>query len=103
MQHGDEKSFEYMRRDDAQYELGVVVAHNEDAKVKRGSCIFLHVQKEQNASTAGCTSMRLDDLKTIVELLDKDKNPLLIQVPNSSAQEIIKLYPQLKSSTLLLP
>jgi len=45
----------------------------------------------------------LDDLKTIVELLDKDKNPLLIQVPNSSAQEIIKLYPQLKSSTLLLP
>ena len=50
------KSFEYMRRDDNQYELGIVVAHNKHQVKKRGSCIFIHVQKSKDASTAGCTS-----------------------------------------------
>lgn len=98
---GNEKSFEYMRREDNQYKLGVLVQHNKNAIKRRGSCIFLHVQKEANASTAGCTSMKLIDLTTIVNLLDKEKKPLLIQIPKSSNQEIIKLYPQLKNSTLL--
>jgi len=99
----NEKSFEYMKRDDEQYQLGIVVQHNKYAQEKRGSCIFLHVEKEAHASTAGCTSMPLSNLKTIITLLDKDKNPLLIQIPNSSSKEILQLYPQLKSSTLLHP
>jgi len=103
MKTGNEKSFEYMRREDSQYQLGLVVAHNQKAQKKRGSCIFLHVQKDVNASTAGCTSMKLEDLQTIVNLLDKEKKPLLIQIPKSSSQEILKLYPQLKSSSLLRP
>ena len=103
MKHGDEKSFEYMKREDMQYELGVIVAHNQEAIKNRGSCIFLHVQKEQNSATAGCTSMKLEDLKKIVELLDKKKNPLLIQIPKSSSKEILKRYEQLKKSNLLHP
>lgn len=100
---GNEKSFEYMKREDMQYELGVVVAHNQDAIKRRGSCIFLHVQKDVNASTAGCTSMKLEDLKKIVKLLDKKKKPLLVQVPQSSSDEILQYYPQLRSSSLLHP
>ena len=93
--HGNEKSFEYMKREDSQYKLGVVVEHNVNAISGRGSCIFLHVQKEEGASTAGCTSMEYDDLKKIANWLDTKKNPLLIQVPKKYlkvAKELIKKF-----------
>jgi hypothetical protein len=99
--HGDEKSFESMRREDEQYKIGIVVAHNPDALAKRGSCIFLHIERERNKGTAGCTSMRYKELQAIITWLDKKKNPLLIQIPSSYAHEVIKLYPQLKNSKLL--
>jgi len=95
--NGNEKSFEFMRRDDYQYKYGVTVAHNKRGKFKRGSCIFLHIQKDINASTAGCTSMKESTLKKIISLLDIKKEPLLIQIPQSSFKEIQKLYPQIKN------
>jgi len=99
--NGDEKSFEYMKRDDHQYELGIVVAHNQNAIAKRGSCIFLHVKKSDDAPTAGCTSMKLEEISKIATWLDKTKNPILIQIPKSSSKEILKLYPELKNSEFL--
>ena len=99
--HGDEKSFEHMKRKDGQYELGIVVAHNKMAKKRRGSCIFIHVQKSKDAPTAGCTSMPLKDLKVIVNWLDREKNPILIQIPKSRSEEVKKLYPELRDSSLL--
>jgi len=98
---GEEKSFEYMKRQDRQYQLGIVVAHNKNAVDSRGSCIFLHVQRESNASTVGCTSMKYENIKKIVNRLDKDKHPILIQIPKSLAEEVLSLYPQLKESKLL--
>ncbi len=95
------KSFELMRRDDHQYELGIVVAHNSAGIPSRGSCIFLHVEKYQGASTAGCTSMSFKEIKNITAWLDKSKKPILIQIPKSSSGEILKLYPSLQSSKLL--
>ena len=89
------KSFEYMKRKDAQYELGIVVEHNKIQKENAGSCIFIHVQKHNDAPTAGCTSMTYKDLKKIVEWLDIKKNPILIQVPNKYLNEVKKLYPEL--------
>ena len=88
-------SFEYMKRDDNQYELGITVGHNENQFKKRGSCIFIHVQKSHDASTAGCTSMSLKNIKKIVSWLDESKNPILIQVPKEKLNQIKKLYPQL--------
>ncbi len=99
--NGDEKSFENMKRSDHQYELGIMVAHNSEAIEKRGSCIFLHVKKEEDAPTAGCTSMNLEEIQKIASWLDKSKEPILIQIPKSLTQEIKKLYPQLKDSELL--
>ncbi len=99
--NGDEKSFEWMRRKDHQYEVGIVVAHNEEGLSKRGSCIFLHVKKSQEAPTAGCTAMSLEEITKISQWLDRDKNPILIQIPRSSSNEILKLYPILKNSQLL--
>lgn len=95
------KSFEYMKRDDKQYELGIVVAHNKQGVKQGGSCIFIHVEKFTNAPTVGCTSMSLEELEKISSWLDKTKNPILIQIPKSSAKEILTLFPQLNASKLL--
>jgi len=98
---GNQKSYEHMKRSDNQYKLGITVAHNQEGKAKRGSCIFLHVEKYAGAPTAGCTSMRYSDIQKIAKWLDKKKNPILIQIPKSSSDRILKLYPQLQSSQLL--
>jgi len=79
--NGNEKSFEHMLRSDNQYKIGIVVAHNPYAQPQRGSCIFLHVQKSKNHPTVGCTSMKEDDLQKIVQWLDSNKKPILIQIP----------------------
>ncbi len=92
---GDEKSFEYMKRKDNLYALGIVVAHNQHATPKRGSCIFIHIQKGENKATAGCTSMQEKDLKKIINWLDKEKNPILIQIPKKYLKEVTKHYPKL--------
>ncbi|WP_457744961.1 L,D-transpeptidase family protein [Sulfurimonas sp.] len=98
---GDEKSFEYMHRNDDLYKLGIVVGHNQEAKKGYGSCIFLHIQRAENSPTVGCTSMKESDIRDIAKWLDKDKNPILIQIPKNYSKEIIKLYPNLKNSQLL--
>ena len=95
------KSFEYMKRDDGQYELGIVVAHNEMGIKQQGSCIFMHVEKFKNAPTVGCTSMSLEKIEQISSWLDATKNPILIQIPKSSSEEILTLFPELRASKLL--
>jgi len=89
------ESFEDMKRDDNQYELGIVVAHNKNQVKKRGSCIFIHVYKTEDSPTAGCTSMSLQNVQKIAKWLDTSKNPILIQIPRSRIKEIKKLYPEL--------
>ena len=86
------KSFEYMHRDDSQYRLGIVIAYNPSKIKQRGSCIFLHVQKELNHPTAGCTSMAYEDLNKILNWLDADKKPLFIQITKEYLQEARKHY-----------
>jgi len=93
--NGDEKSFEHIRRKDKQYKNGIVVAHNPYAVINRGSCIFLHIQKTDHHPTVGCTSMREEDLQKIIRWLDKNKNPILIQIPKKYIQEVQELYPVL--------
>ncbi|NPA59929.1 MAG: L,D-transpeptidase family protein [Epsilonproteobacteria bacterium] len=86
------KSYENMRRDDNQYNLGVYVKHNKKQISGAGSCIFLHIQKSKNHPTAGCTSMKEEDIKKIASWLDRSKNPILIQIPQQSLKEITNLY-----------
>ena len=83
------KSFEYMKREDEQYKIGVVVDYNPNKIRSNGSCIFLHVQKELNHPTAGCTSMSYEDLYKILNWLDVSKKPILVQIPKEYLQETI--------------
>jgi L,D-peptidoglycan transpeptidase YkuD (ErfK/YbiS/YcfS/YnhG family) len=82
------RSFEWMRREDGLYALGVVVQHNAAAVPGRGSCIFLHIERGPGEGTAGCTSMNAEALAEIIRWLDPSKAPLLIQIPQKSLPSV---------------
>lgn len=64
------------------YEIGLVINHNlPDPKPGKGSAIFFHKWRHPNAATAGCTAMCQEDLETVLGWLEKNKNPVLIQMP----------------------
>jgi D-alanyl-D-alanine dipeptidase len=76
----DYASFEYMRRNDHQYEYGVWVNYNTNPQVSgRGSCIFLHIYKDSETPTSGCTAMSKEDMLELIYWLDENKKPMLVQ------------------------
>lgn len=79
----DWNSSEKMRKEPL-YEMGLVINHNwPHPESGKGSAIFFHLWRNNNAGTAGCTAMSRDDLEEILLWLEKNKNPILIQLPFS--------------------
>ena len=89
-------SHETMRRSDGLYRIGAIVAHNgpgvDPALVPAvrtdvapvaggGSCIFLHVWRGPGSVTAGCTAMPDARLAEVLAWLDRDADPVLVQLP----------------------
>lgn len=74
-------SFEYMRRQDSLYEYGVWVKYNSDpVKSGSGSCIFIHVWRNNHSGTAGCTASTKENIIKLIYWLNKKKHPVLLQV-----------------------
>lgn len=74
-------SFEYMKRNDELYEYGVWVNYNSSpVKSGNGSCIFLHIWRNENSGTAGCTAMTKEHILELIHWLNKKKNPVLLQI-----------------------
>ncbi len=95
----DWDSSEKMLAVGAQYDLGVFVAHNLiPVKNGNGSCIFLHIWKDEKSGTAGCTAMNRENIETLLSWLDAEKNPVLIQMPEANYQTYQKSWklPKLK-------
>jgi len=95
----DWKSSEKMLEMVPQYELGVFVAYNSYPVVKgNGSCIFLHVWKDSNTPTSGCTAMGRLDMERIVSWLEPGFNPYLVQLPEAEYKSLRKSWnlPKLK-------
>lgn len=77
----DWKSSEKMLAVGEQYGLGIFVAYNSFPVEKdRGSCIFMHVWKDQNTATDGCTAMERRNIERIVAWASPAKNPYLVQL-----------------------
>jgi hypothetical protein len=76
----DWKSSEHMAQI-ADYELGVVVAHNPQNIPGAGSCIFIHQWRGERTGTAGCTVLRAAPLLALVRWLEAKKHPVLVQLP----------------------
>jgi L,D-peptidoglycan transpeptidase YkuD (ErfK/YbiS/YcfS/YnhG family) len=74
-------SFEYMKRKDELYEYGVWVLYNSDpVTAGNGSCIFIHIWRDEHNGTAGCTAMSKENILKLIHWLDKKKSPVLLQV-----------------------
>ena len=79
--HVDWRSAEDMHRRDSLYELGVVVEHNANGrKVGGGSCIFLHIWPGPEGSTVGCTAFSSSAMKQLLEWLEPESLPVLVQL-----------------------
>lgn len=78
----DWSSSEKMREISPQYHWGVVVEYNTAPAIpKRGSCVFLHIGGDGGKGTAGCTAMAEPALKAVMQWLDPEKAPVLVQLP----------------------
>lgn len=78
----DWKSSEKMLAVGEQYGLGLFVGYNTFPVTKgAGSCIFMHVWKDAESGTSGCTAMERRSLERIVAWVAPSKNPYLIQLP----------------------
>lgn len=95
----DWESSEKMLEIGAEYDLGIFVAHNSNPVTKGGgSCIFLHIWKDANETTQGCTAMARENIETLLKFLEPSKNPVLIQLPQDSYKQFQKKWklPKLK-------
>ena len=62
---------ESLWRDDALYDVLVVLGHNDDPAVPGlGSAIFLHVARPNYLGTEGCIALALEDLLNVLEEAD---------------------------------
>ncbi len=77
----DWTSAEKMMLPDQRYKWGLVVQHNVPPQAKAGSCIFLHVWKNPETPTVGCTAMPEEAMLRLIRWLDPQQNPVLIQLP----------------------
>lgn len=73
-------------RDEGAYRWGVFVNHNTTNPFQvrdkvSGSCIFLHIWKGDGSGTSGCTAMTKANLLDVINWLEADKHPVLIQLP----------------------
>jgi L,D-peptidoglycan transpeptidase YkuD (ErfK/YbiS/YcfS/YnhG family) len=74
----DWRSSEPMRRDDGQYQLGLVVQDNPADVPGAGSCIFLHVWRGLGSGTAGCTAMPIAAMDALLGWM---RRAVLVQLP----------------------
>ena len=84
----DWRSSEKMLRPDNLYKWGLVVAHNPEVRPGAGSCIFLHVWKDANTATTGCTAMPERDLVNLLRWLDPAARPILVQMPQREYEKV---------------
>lgn len=69
----------YERMNHPLYKYGVVIRYNEDPiVVGKGSAIFLHMKNSTTKYTQGCIALNEADLKTVIQWLNKSKNPIVI-------------------------
>jgi L,D-peptidoglycan transpeptidase YkuD (ErfK/YbiS/YcfS/YnhG family) len=94
----DWSSSEKMLSVGEQYASGIFVAHNSEQKELGGSCIFLHIWKDNSTGTAGCTAMEKSNIERIFNWIDAKKKPVLIQMSADWYQTYQKLWklPKLK-------
>src|SRR5262249_18744762 len=81
-------STEPMRRDlhadgDQAYKIGFVIEQNPHGTAGAGSCVFAHLWKSADSSTAGCTAMTEDAMRRLLAWLKPWDQPVLVVLPEA--------------------
>lgn len=90
-------STEPMRRDlhaqgDQRYKLGFVINHNPEYTPVGGSCIFAHLWKSADSTTAGCTAMAEPVMRDLLGWLDRRKRPRFVLLPRDEYERLRKSW-----------
>lgn len=88
IENKDWSGYETMLRSDGLYHWGAVIKHNWKPYPSYGSAIFLHIWRNAQSGTAGCTAMSSENIKSLLRWLDTTKYPLLIQLPEAEYQKL---------------
>ena len=80
---------ERMRSGDHAHSLKLEIRHNADPpQPGMGSAIFFHIRRGPDRSTAGCTTMKEEDLVALVRWLDPRALPHLVLLPRADYQAL---------------
>ncbi len=71
----DYTSFEEMARADGLYDIVVTIDYNPTHEAGKGSCIFLHIKRADDAPTAGCVAVDKEGIEWIAKWLEEDAHP----------------------------
>ena len=72
---------EHMHLDDKAYQWLVLIEHNYDhPDPMAGNEIFFHVRRGEHYRTAGCTTMKLEDLERLIKWLQPGSNAMLAEL-----------------------
>ncbi len=71
------------------YEIGIVIQHNWPNPIpSAGSAIFMHLWRNYKIGTAGCIAMSWDNLKGLLNWLDKEQQPKIVQLPRETYEKV---------------
>lgn len=75
---------ERMKMGDQAHSLKLEIRHNADPpRPGMGSAIFFHIRRGPERRTAGCTTMKREDLEALIRWLDPEAAPHLVLLPRS--------------------
>lgn len=77
---------------DPRYALGIVVDHNPQAIPGMGSCIFMHLWRQVDEATAGCTAMPEAAMRALLDWLDPAQHPVLVLLPESEYARLAEAW-----------
>ena len=73
-----------MRMNDEAHSLKLEIRHNADPPVPGfGSAIFFHIRRGVDRPTAGCTTMREEDLRKLIAWINPKLKPHLVHLPQA--------------------
>jgi L,D-peptidoglycan transpeptidase YkuD (ErfK/YbiS/YcfS/YnhG family) len=90
-------STEPMRRDihaggDQSYKLGFVIEHNPAATTGAGSCIFVHLRRAPEQTTAGCTAMDEPAMRKLLAWLRPEQHPVFVLLPLPQYERVKRMW-----------
>jgi L,D-peptidoglycan transpeptidase YkuD (ErfK/YbiS/YcfS/YnhG family) len=74
------------------YKLGFVIEHNSAATVGAGTCIFVHLRRAPEATTAGGTAMDEPAMCKLLAWLRPEQHPVFVLPPLPQYERVKRMW-----------